>query len=221
MTVKFNEDSPYGTYNLTDSIPSGLRWLGGSNVVSPLNSDMWVSFSQDGQRITGTVHRPAPNGTEMPVPRVESAYVRFLPAYVTPAENDDITDEPESSENTENSEESTSSSVSKIPPNVSGNTDMDLEPDPGETAEEPKEAQIAQEEDAVEDEIYDPEDLSAGFNHSQPNLPSRQEPEDPNTLVFSYYLSAALPGSFITESTWLSWENDTVKSDRGTISISE
>lgn len=221
VTVKFNEDSPYGTYNLTDSIPSGLRWLGGSNVVSPLNSDMWVSFSQDGQRITGTVHRPAPNGTEMPVPRVESAYVRFLPAYVTPAENDDITDEPESSENTENSEESTSSSVSKIPPNVSGNTDMDLEPDPGETAEEPKEAQIAQEEDAVEDEIYDPEDLSAGFNHSQPNLPSRQEPEDPNTLVFSYYLSAALPGSFITESTWLSWENDTVKSDRGTISISE
>ena len=87
--------------------------------------------------------------------------------------------------------------------------------------EEPQENEIAQEDDTVEDEIYNPVDLSGHLNRYQPNDPSVQEQEDPNTLVFTYYLSAALPGSFITESTWLSWENDTVKSDRGTISISE
>lgn len=217
VTVKFNEDAPYGTYQLTDSIPSGLRWLGGNNSISPLNSNMWISFSQDGQRITGIVHRPAPNGTElpMPVPRVESAYVRFLPTHV---ENDNITDESESPAPLENNAES-SSSVSKIPPDVSGNTDMEIEPVPGEIAEEPQGNEIT--DDTVEDEIYDPVDLSDHFKRSQPNFPSKQEQEDPNTLVFTYYLSAALPGSFITESTWLSWENDTVKSDRGTISISE
>ena len=173
---------------------------------------MWVSFAQDGQRITGTVHRPAPNGPDLPVPvpRVESAYVRFLPAHVEPAESDDITDESEAS-----------SSVSKTPPDVSGNAEGNLEPDPGEMTEEPQENEIVQEDDTVEDEIYNPVDLSGHLNRYQPNDPSVQEQEDPNTLVFTYYLSAALPGSFITESTWLSWENDTVKSDRGTISISE
>lgn len=212
VTVKFNENSPYGTYTLTDSIPSGLRWLGGSHIVTPQNGSMWVSFAQDGQRITGTVHRPAPNGPDLPVPvpRVESAYVRFLPAHVEPAESDDITDESEAS-----------SSVSKTPPDVSGNAEGNLEPDPGEMTEEPQENEIAQEDDTVEDEIYNPVDLSGHLNRYQPNDPSVQEQEDPNTLVFTYYLSAALPGSFITESTWLSWENDTVKSDRGTISISE
>ena len=111
---------------MTDSIPSGLRWLGGSHIVAPQNGSMWVSFAQDGQRITGTVHRPAPNGPDLPVPvpRVESAYVRFLPAHVEPAESDDITDESEAS-----------SSVSKTPPDVSGNAEGNLEPDPGEMTE--------------------------------------------------------------------------------------
>lgn len=224
VTVKFNEDAPYGTYNLTDSIPSGLRWLGGSNIVSPLDSTMWVSFSQDGQRITGTVHRPAPNGTElpMPVPRVESAYVRFLPAY-TESMEEDIADESSSQESSdipENNGESPDENSSKTPPDTSGNTDMEIEPDPGVIAEEPQEEQMDQE-DVTEDESYNPAAQSSRSSSSQPNPSFEQKQEDPNTLVFTYYLSAALPGSFITESMWLSWENDAVKSDRGAISISE
>ncbi len=184
VTVKFNKNSPYGMYTLTDAIPSGLRWLGGVQTISPQDYNIWPSLSQDGQRISGVIYRPAPNGSEIePIPKTQAnaAYTSSFP------ETEEIL-----------LEETEDESILESP-------------------------KVGPETDAIEEAEQDSPIPQIPVSDSNRELKSEEipQPENPYSLVFTYYLSAALPGSYITESTCLSWENETVKSNRGTIIIAE
>jgi len=184
VTIKFNKNSPYGMYTLTDAIPSGLRWLGGVQTIFPQNYNFHPSLSQDGQRISGIIYRPAPNNSDIePISeiQVKTAYTSFL------SETEDIL-----------LEETEDEAILEIPK---------LEPEIDNIQKVEQDSPIPR--------------ISMSDSNLEPKGEENPQLEDRYSLVFTYYLSAALPGSYITESTCLSWENETVKSNRGTISIAE
>lgn len=210
LRVKFAEDAPYGGYELADYIPSGLRWLGGGNLVSPADAPMWPSISQDGQRITGVIYRTDPEGGVSPLEtRVAGASVRMLagtaeaarptePEEIEPGPGDEEPAEPEGAE--------------------PGPGDArDTEPGEPEIPAGGEEAPAAEEEPVEDGET----DRQAAGNHTPPANYKRLAPaaEDPNEYVIEYYLSAALPGNYVTESAWITHEGGAVKSDRGVLAI--
>lgn len=219
LKIKFNEDAPYGAYEISDYIPSGLRWLGGEQLVSPRETAIWPVLSQDGQRITGALYRMADTGDGgvMPLVRTAGATVRMLAGNVEAVisgvggESEIAVETPEESAAESESPEASSAAAQEEPAEngeepVSDEAEGDLPEENGGETEEAEEEPAAERRAPVEVPSY--------------REPPR-EPEDPNTYVFTYYLSAALPGSFVTESAWVTYDGQSVKSDRGVIAVAQ
>lgn len=213
MKIQFNEDAPYGAYEIADYIPAGLRWLGGQQLVAPASADMMPVLRQDGQRINGTLYRMNPDSGASPlVERVNGAYVRMLAETISgvasssgeagteTAEENAAAEPPADGETPEETAPMEPSEGEDLPPEEASDGEETPVPD-GEAARAGEEAPVA--------------DTPARI----PNLVTAPVQEDPNTYIFEYCLSAALPGSFVTESVWITGESQAVKSDRGTIVV--
>lgn len=238
LRIQFSEDAPYGSYALLDYIPSGLRWLGGVQMVSPRSANIWPAISQDGQRITGTIYRLNPNSNDArplddTVVRVDGAHVRMLAESVEAAK---ISGTASASSEAESAAESSSaaSGTEEASPSAESAAEIASEPSAGvqeggaEIAERDPEAEAQTEDIAPEDPqaVEAPEVDSQAipqpdFRRSSYTPVKPADPAEPGEYVFEYYLSAALPGSFVTESVWLAYEDQAVKSGRGLITVNE
>lgn len=209
LRVKFEEDAPYGGYELADYIPSGLRWLGGERLASPRDASMWPSIAQDGQRITGVIYRMSgEDDGVMPLQtRVDGAYVRMLAEAVEAPAPDALPDmEPDPGEAPE--PDTADTAEGPLPEEILDGSDPVGETDPA-----------AMEEEAP---VPDTEVVPPSYHeeeYPEYRRPTPPAPEDPNEYVFEYYLSVALPGNYVTESAWITYEAQAVKSDREMISI--
>lgn len=226
MKIQFNEDAPYGAYEIADYIPAGLRWLGGQRLTAPANANILPVLRQDGQRINGTLYRMNPEGGVAPLAeRVNGAYVRMLAETISGvAGNSGETETPEANSAAEAGEEApgqtepaaeapeTPAASSEGTPEEAAGDEEEPEADGGEPA-------AAEEEIAPEEGPAAEEAPVADTREWAPRPQPAPVQEDPNTYVFEYYLSAALPGSFVTESVWITSEDQAVKSDRGTIAV--
>ncbi len=69
--VTFSDDAPSGCYNITDFIPSGMRYMPASGVGTPWYDWCWSTMENDGQTVRGFVYRDnsklpgAATGTEI------------------------------------------------------------------------------------------------------------------------------------------------------------
>lgn len=243
VRMKFREDAPYGMYTLSDYIPSGMRWLAAGEQRVYSDSAIWPILTQDGQKINGAVYHLKPGIPDGPVPLAPLDGVRFSVlsgAVDTPSSGKvpAIAEGSPSEKVPPNTDDSVSDSDGKVPPNTDepvADSDApsadpnasvsvaegeepqgvlpDIEPDTGETppadaAEQP----TAEQTNPAADQAAKPK---------IPVQPPVEEVQEDGVVVLEYYLSAALPGSYVTESIWLTYDGQTAKSERGTLVVAD
>ncbi|MEM1484543.1 Ig-like domain-containing protein [Oscillospiraceae bacterium PP1C4] len=75
LKVTFDKDAPSGCYNITDYIPSGMRYMPAQDYkLNPRNDWCWSSVEDEGQRVYGYIYRDKKQ-EELPDVRDESMMV--------------------------------------------------------------------------------------------------------------------------------------------------
>lgn len=249
VTVKitFDDSAAYGAYNLTDAIPSGLRWLPASDwEIAPRQEALWASVDNEGQTIRAAIYRNRPGQDVEPldggiVPRAPSPLTAQYTAIKSAEEIESEMrqgDTPEEKEPAGSSQDAAPEAAepSEEPPEAddAGSPSQGASPETADTADVLPEVLPADTSGDIEgterdtaQELPDEEPVEAPVRDTAkpiPNTsPAEETPANPNEYIITYYLSAALPGTFITESAYITPGAGGIaaQTERGQIVVSE